>query len=120
MQTQSKRLEQSRHYRELELIPVDLYLKQTEPQKKTEWLKAIARCLVDWMTPSTEPRIHHKVAANGLAYWKVFDPISGETARFNNVEDVHIWLEQRYCCPGAMRSHPSSYLESIRSYPFRF
>jgi|GEM_PF-744907 len=120
MQTQPKRLEQIRHYRELELIPTELYLQQTQPQKQTGWLKAIACWLADWVTPSTEPRIYQKVDARGLAYWKVFDPVTGEGARLHSVNEVHTWLEQRYRCQESVRSVKPLSLDSMRVYPFRF
>jgi hypothetical protein len=120
MQTQSQHLEKSRYYRELELIPIELYLRQNKLQKPTGRLQAIARWLTDWLVPSTEPRIAQKVDANGLLYWRVFDPITGETARLTSVKDVHDWIEQRYQRRGSNHSNPSRSIDPTVLRPFNF
>ncbi|MBE9100468.1 hypothetical protein [Vacuolonema iberomarrocanum] len=120
MQTQSQRLEKIRNYRELELIPADLYLRQNRPQKSTSRLRAIGRWLADWFSSSTEPRICRKVDANGLFYWRAFDPVTGESARLSSVKEVHVWIEQRYQRHQSARSNRSQSIDAVGFYPFRF
>ncbi|MEO1146430.1 MAG: hypothetical protein AAFY26_12660 [Cyanobacteria bacterium J06638_22] len=120
MQVQSKRLEKIRHYRELELIPIELYLRQNKPQPPTGRLRAIARWLTDFLVPSTEPRIAQKVDANGLFYWRVFDPVTGETARLTSVKDVHDWIEQRYQRRSSIHANPSHSIDPTMVRPFNF
>lgn len=83
-------------YRELELIPADLYPTPTKTRRSWLVLRAIGRWIADVTTPSTEPRIYRGTDDDGALYWRVCDPITGESARFYNEAEVRTWLDDRY------------------------
>lgn len=43
-----------------------------------------------------EPRVKQHSDRHGNPFWNVYDPVSGQLARFNSEEEVRLWLEQRY------------------------
>lgn len=42
-----------------------------------------------------EPEIQQTLDRTGHVWWKVYDPLSGQTAYLESEADVHIWLEER-------------------------
>lgn len=45
---------------------------------------------------SPEPRIGTVKDSFGKTVWCVYDPITGQSARFASETEVRIWLEERY------------------------
>ncbi|MBD1867415.1 hypothetical protein H6F95_08910 [Cyanobacteria bacterium FACHB-471] len=48
------------------------------------------------MAGNEEPQISQKRDRSGEVFWRVYDPTTGESARFNSELEVRFWLEQRY------------------------
>lgn len=44
----------------------------------------------------SEPKIHQMRNAKGKLIFKVYDPSTQQSNRFESEEEVRIWLEQRY------------------------
>ncbi|MBE9166701.1 hypothetical protein IQ238_03860 [Pleurocapsales cyanobacterium LEGE 06147] len=49
-----------------------------------------------WCSPSGEPRIWQRTDRFGNPYWRVYDPVSDRTIRFNDKQEVMIWLDERH------------------------
>lgn len=122
MQTRhrERQLEQRKRYRQLELIPSALYQRQTQPQRRFGGWRAIARWIADWLTPTTDPRIYRKVNPSGTLYWHVVDPVTGTTANLDRIDEVYVWLEERYRCRSAGHHPPSHPAWSLGHKPLPF
>lgn len=42
-----------------------------------------------------EPEIQQTLDRTGQMWWKVYDPLTGQTAYLESESEVHIWLEER-------------------------
>jgi hypothetical protein len=53
--------------------------------------------VIDFLhTPSGEPEVKQKIDRVGNIYWRVYDPVSDRTVRFNDKQEVMIWLDERH------------------------
>ncbi|MBW4473630.1 MAG: hypothetical protein KME45_25125 [Stenomitos rutilans HA7619-LM2] len=43
----------------------------------------------------SEPEIQQTLDRTGQTWWKVYDPLTGQTAYLESEAEVHIWLEER-------------------------
>ncbi|MDB9527324.1 hypothetical protein PN498_15090 [Oscillatoria sp. CS-180] len=77
------------------LIAQSDYTTVYHPVHLGKFLSRMGRGLVHWLTAGSEPRVSHEVGRNADS-WKVFDPASKRTLRFDHEESVRIWLESRY------------------------
>lgn len=100
-------------YRELELIPADLY---PESSHRRGWgmIRAIARWIADISIDTNEPRIFRGIDESGSLYWRVYDPVTRESARFYDEQEVRSWLEERYHC----RNRAAASLPNSATYRF--
>ncbi len=60
-------------------------------------LKGMWQAFVNyWYTPAGEPRIQQKSDRAGNKYWRVCDPASDRTIRFDDRQELTIWLDERH------------------------
>lgn len=45
--------------------------------------------------PQAEPEIRQTQDQAGQTWWRVYDPLTGQTAYLESEAEVHIWLEER-------------------------
>ena len=43
----------------------------------------------------SEPEIQQTLDRTGQTWWKVYDPLTGQTAYLESEAEVHVWLEER-------------------------
>jgi len=101
-------------YRELELIPADLYPTPVNTWRNWAVFRTVGRWIANATLPATEPRIYRGTDADGALYWRVCDPLTGESTRLYSEADVRSWLDERY----NRRSKPSSTLPDSASHRF--
>jgi hypothetical protein len=63
-------------------------------RKDSIWNR-IGQTVRHWLNTSPEPRVRMKYSA-GQAHWRVYDPTTQRSERFETEQEVRIWLEQRY------------------------
>jgi len=51
---------------------------------------------VNALASQTEPKIWQKKDADGNRIWQIYDPVTGDQARFDTEQELRIWLEKRY------------------------
>lgn len=101
MYTKLKRLDH--RDREHNLIPVDLDSKSRKSpdsrlvSRLKYWIKSV-------FANSHTPRIQRRYDAHGAPVWWVYDPLTGEKARFFDETAVRVWLEHRYDVPSRPRN----------------
>ena len=74
-------------------------LTQKSNQKKSEFLTGLGRLfssVLIALSDDMEPRIKQRRDRSGEAFWQVYDPLTGKSARLNSELEVRFWLEQRY------------------------
>ncbi|MBD2066745.1 hypothetical protein H6F93_04260 [Leptolyngbya sp. FACHB-671] len=59
-------------------------------------LGQILSSILSILAGNEEPQISQKRDRSGEVFWRVYDPTTGESARFNSELEVRFWLEQRY------------------------
>lgn len=52
--------------------------------------------VLDFLAPSSEPRITQKQKPNGNEYYQVYDPITGSSKTFGSELETRIWLDRRF------------------------
>jgi hypothetical protein len=52
--------------------------------------------LYQFLTPRSEPRIVKKIEPNGNEYYKVYDPVTGDSKVFGSELETRIWLDRRF------------------------
>ena len=82
-------------YKELELIPDSVPEPQSAQWQLTSWLGNIGQSLVSALTTrANEPRIWQSLDYRGQIWWRVYDPVTGQTAYLESETEVCIWLDQ--------------------------
>lgn len=59
-------------------------------------LGQILLSILNILSANGEPQIKQKRDRSGEIFWRVYDPTTGESARFNSELEVRFWLDQRY------------------------
>lgn len=59
-------------------------------------LGSILLSILNTLSGNEEPQIRQNRDRSGEIFWRVYDPTTGESARFNSELEVRFWLEQRY------------------------
>lgn len=83
--------QQQRNYEKLEQLPPQI---GELARLKLWWLGQAFRDF--WHSPSGEPQVRQKTDRFGNLYWRVYDPVSDRTVRFDNQQQVLIWLDERH------------------------
>ncbi|NJL41258.1 MAG: hypothetical protein HC840_15155 [Leptolyngbyaceae cyanobacterium RM2_2_4] len=74
-------------------------LTQKSSREKSKFLTGLGQVLLsilEILSGNKEPKISQRRDRRGESFWRVYDPITGESARFNSELEVRFWLEQRY------------------------
>ncbi len=83
--------QQQRNYEKLEQLPPQV---GELARLQLWWLR---QAFLDyWYSPSGEPQVRQKTDRFGKEYWRVYDPVSDRTVRFDEQQDVMIWLDERH------------------------
>jgi hypothetical protein len=85
-------------YRELELIPAELYPEPSNGWKGWRVIRAIAHWISAITLDHNEPRIFRGIDDTGALYWRVYDPVTRDSARLYDEGEVRAWIEDRYHC----------------------
>lgn len=59
-------------------------------------LKQFGERLVRFVSGSHEVQVWQGRDRRGNTYWRVYDPVTKASDSFSSVNEVRIWLEQRY------------------------
>lgn len=81
-------------YKELELIPDSVPEPQATQVQLASWLGNIWQSLISALKRANEPQIWQSLDYTGQLWWRVYDPVTGQTAYLESETEVSIWLEQ--------------------------
>jgi hypothetical protein len=73
-----------------------LVQKNRRESKLLRGLGQILLSVLNTLSANEEPQIKQQCDRSGEIFWRVYDPITGESARFNSELEVRFWLDQRY------------------------
>jgi len=83
--------QQQRNYEKLEQLPPQV------GELASLELRRIWQTFLDFgHSPSGEPQVRQKTDRVGNVYWRVYDPVSDHTIRFDDQQEVMIWLDERH------------------------
>lgn len=80
-------------------VTVNELLQRNTVAKSTHRSNAFARILsqvLKKISSFNEPKIYQERDRSGKIFWRVFDPIDGQSAYLSSEGEVRSWLEQRY------------------------
>jgi hypothetical protein len=91
-------------YARLELISPEV--KVPETGRNTHWmnfwkrvhgqLDQVGHRLLNYFCGSMDPRISVRQSRNGIAQFRVYDPVTQRRLMFRSEAELRVWLDQRY------------------------
>lgn len=87
------------HFSTLRTSGLDSDLAHKSSREKPKFLTGLRQILLSilrTLSGNQEPQVKQWRDRSGEIFWRVYDPITGESARFNSELEVRFWLERRY------------------------